>query len=125
MGATETTPIPARVWKRVLDRYDWECQHCHRDKSLYKALEKDHIVALVNWLGPPPHGNRESNIWPLCEACHGQKTKADVASKAKASRCKEMRPGYKRPKKYSSFKSPREGKWKYNWQRRRYERVDQ
>lgn len=112
VGQTENTQVPERVWKRVLDRFEWICQECKRPPWAYKKLECDHIIALVNWTGPLPHGNRESNLQPLCEPCHDQKTGKDVASKAKASRCKAMRPGYKWEKKPSRLASL------YAWKKR-------
>jgi 5-methylcytosine-specific restriction endonuclease McrA len=121
IGKTDTTQLPKRVWKRVLDKYGWTCQECFRDSRLCKGLERDHIIALINWSGEG-NGNRESNLQPLCSECHALKTGKDMAGKAKTSRCKEMRPGYKREKKPSRFKETRERlRLKYNWSKRRYE----
>jgi 5-methylcytosine-specific restriction endonuclease McrA len=122
IGAKETTTLPESVWLRVLERHGWQCAVCQRPHRLVKLFHKDHICALVNWVGAAPHGNRETNIQPLCEACHGIKTKKDVAIRALSSGRKKMRPGYARPEKQSRFKETRERlKLKYNWAKRRYE----
>jgi len=96
IGKTDTTKIPDRVWLRILEFYDWSCANCRRPLRLVKSLMKDHIIALVNWAGPPPHGNRETNIQPLCPGCHRQKTKADVAEKVAVAKRKKMRSGFRR-----------------------------
>lgn len=122
IGKDETVRIPEKVWLRVLERYGWTCQRCFRDPRLYKELQRDHIIALVNWVGEPPHGHRESNLQPLCEACHGIKSRKDVATRALSSGRKKMRPGYTRPENPHSFKAKRERlKLKFNWKKGRYE----
>ncbi|HEY6020485.1 MAG TPA: HNH endonuclease signature motif containing protein [Candidatus Paceibacterota bacterium] len=124
VGETETSKVPERVWLRVLEKFSWKCQQCFRDAALVKRLECDHIVALINWT-KEGHGHRESNLQPLCDACHARKTKLDVAKKALASRRKKMRPAYKREENPYSFKARRERlKLKFNWKTGRYERQD-
>lgn len=73
---------------RILRKYEEKCQGPCGGFRLYKYLEIDHIVALANWNKTPeaPHGNRESNLHPLCDQCHTQKTKKDVAEKALTDR---------------------------------------
>lgn len=123
IGKDETTPVPGRVWGRILDRHGWRCASCRRDYTLVKSFEKDHTVALINWSGDG-HGNRESNLQPLCDVCHGDKTKVDVAEKARTARHKTMRPAYKRVPKRTGLSHPGKDVWRYNWTKRRYERVD-
>lgn len=124
VGATPDTPVPNRVWLRVLEKHNWLCASCKKPQKLVKIFHRDHKIALVNWTEPPPHGNREANLQPLCEACHAKKTPLDVADKARAARHKEMRQGFVRRKDRVGFKSPTEGTYKFNWKRGRYERVD-
>lgn len=91
VGKTADTPIPSRVRLRVAKRFDETCQGpCNRPRGMYKYLEVDHVVALVNWTGEG-HGNRESNLTLLCDQCHKQKTKKDVALKALANRKSKAR----------------------------------
>lgn len=122
VGKTETSRVPDPAWQRVLEKHGWRCAHCQRPHTLVKKFEQDHIVALVNWTGALPHGNREFNLQPLCESCHKLKSKKDVALKALATGHKKMRTAYKRAENPHGFKAKRERlKLKYNWAKGRYE----
>jgi 5-methylcytosine-specific restriction endonuclease McrA len=122
VGDTPDTKVPDHVWKRVLLRYEWRCAICKRDYTLVKKFQKDHTVALINWAGREPHGNREDNIQPLCAQCHAIKTPQDVAEKARTAKRIEMRPGYVREKKPSRYKETKERLGiKFNWRTGRWE----
>lgn len=55
--------------------------NCARSWCEAPALDVDHIIAL--WNGG---NNDRTNLEALCTACHGQKTKAEAALRAKADR---------------------------------------
>lgn len=92
IGSTPDSAVPPRVRLRVWERAGGRCQSCTRKIRPGEGWEADHIVALVNG-----GENRESNLQCLCGWCHGAKTKADVAAKAKAARVRSAHIGAKAP----------------------------
>jgi 5-methylcytosine-specific restriction endonuclease McrA len=83
IGKTDETPAPPRVKARIVLAQDGLCA-CGCGVKLGAYAEKtefDHEVALVNG-----GENRESNLRALRRSCHGAKSKADVAEKAKVAR---------------------------------------
>jgi 5-methylcytosine-specific restriction enzyme A len=83
IGKTDTTPAPPRVKARIVQAQGGLCA-CGCGVKLGaagEAIEFDHEVALVNG-----GENREGNLRALRRPCHGTKTKADVAEKAKVAR---------------------------------------
>ena len=92
IGKTDTTPAPPRVKARIVLAQDGLCA-CGCGVKLGAAgetIEFDHEVALVNG-----GENRESNLRALRRPCHGTKTKADVAEKAKVARVRAKHLGLK------------------------------
>lgn len=81
IGANDNTPIPPRVRVRVFDRAQGKCQCCTRKLYPGDKWEADHIVALING-----GQNREANLQCLCDWCHANKTRSDVATKALTAR---------------------------------------
>ena len=81
IGAMPDSAIPPRVKVRIFEKFNGICPKCTR-KLVPKYWECDHIISLIN-------GGRhaEDNLQPLCTSpCHSQKTKEDVAEKAKVYR---------------------------------------
>lgn len=90
IGKTPDTAAPSWVKDRILRVQDDRCAECRNDFCAQLRPEFDHIIALIN-LGE----NRESNLRALCGPCHGKKTAADVALKAKVARVRGNHLGLK------------------------------
>lgn len=88
IGKDDNAKIPPRVKVRVRDRYNGICQLCKFPAILPHI---DHITALING-----GENREANLQPVCRPCHAEKTKADVAIKAKVARIAKKHMGIRR-----------------------------
>jgi 5-methylcytosine-specific restriction endonuclease McrA len=71
--------IPSRVGARIFERCNGRCVKCTRKvgHGLLRFVF-DHVIALCNG-----GGHQETNLQVLCEECHKQKTRTDVAEKAK------------------------------------------
>jgi 5-methylcytosine-specific restriction enzyme A len=93
IGKTDDAKIPDRVKLRVFDAYGGRCAGC--DRKLYPGdrWEADHIKALING-----GQHRENNLQPLCEFCHPEKTRADVAEKAMIARKRKKHVGIRTAK---------------------------
>lgn len=76
-GATADTPVPQRVKVRLYDRADGCCEECGRRLGPADTWFPDHIKALING-----GENREANLRVICEWCHPEKTRQDVAEKS-------------------------------------------
>lgn len=83
IGKTPDTKIPDRVKLRVRDREGDVCYLSGRKIRPGDHIEYDHRIALILWTGEG-HGNRESNIFPVIREPHREKTKQDVAQRAKS-----------------------------------------
>ena len=79
IGKTPDTPIPPRVKLRVFERYEGKCHISGRKITVADKWDCDHVKALING-----GQNRESNLAPALRDKHKQKTKQDVAEKAKS-----------------------------------------
>jgi 5-methylcytosine-specific restriction protein A len=90
IGKNDDTAAPDRVKDRVRERDKWVCQGCKRQLREGDKGEVDHAIAICN--GGP---NREQNLWLLCDWCHDEKTKLDVAAKSKSYRIRRRRAGIK------------------------------
>ncbi len=90
IGATPDTPIPPRVRARVFERHGGICYLSKRKIRAGDLWDCDHIVALVNG-----GENRERNLAPALRDKHREKTKADVATKAKTARVRARHLGIK------------------------------
>lgn len=96
IGKTPDSAIPPRVRVRVFERDGGRCRSCQRKLAPGDKWQPDHQVALIN-----SGENRESNLRVLCDWCHKQKTRADVAQKARS---------YKRRKRHYGVRAK-----KYRW----------
>lgn len=97
IGKNDDSRPPNSVRLRVFDRYEGRCHISGRKIQAGEAWDLDHVIALVNWSGEG-HGNRESNLAPALRDKHREKTKADVAEKAKVDRIKAKHLGLHKPK---------------------------
>lgn len=95
IGATDDTPIPARVKLRIFEREGGRCHFSGRKIMPGDAYDFDHIIAIGNG-----GKNRESNIAPILrDVEHKQKTAADVAEMAKVRRMRAKHLGIYPPSK--------------------------
>lgn len=90
IGDTDNSAIPPRVKVRLFEAAEGRCQNCGVQIRPGNGPEYDHIKALVNG-----GENKESNLQVLCRACHGAKTKGDVAEKSAVARVKAKHIGAK------------------------------
>jgi 5-methylcytosine-specific restriction protein A len=116
IGEKDDTPIPLRVKARVILSQDGICAcGCGVKLGRGETIEIDHIVALING-----GENRETNLQALRHGCHKNKTKADVAVKAKTARIKAKHLGITKSK--SPLPGGRDSAWKRKvgggWERR-------
>lgn len=94
IGKTDDSPIPPRVRLRVFKKYGGKCYLSGIKITPSDKWDCDHIVSLING-----GENRESNLAPALKAKHKEKTKADVAMKAKVDRIQKKMLGIKTNKK--------------------------
>jgi 5-methylcytosine-specific restriction protein A len=98
IGKTEDTKIPDHVKLRIWAREGGRCHITGRKIMPGDAYDWEHKIALALWTGDG-HGNRESNIAPALRAKHREKTKQDVALKAKSDRVRKKHLGIRPPSK--------------------------
>jgi 5-methylcytosine-specific restriction endonuclease McrA len=77
IGRHPDSAIPARVKVRIYDRQGGRCDGCGRKFDAKLTPEYDHRPALING-----GQNRESMIFAVCQVCHPERTRADVAEKS-------------------------------------------
>lgn len=109
IGKTPDSKVPPRVRLRVFAKYDGRCYLSGRKIGPADKWDLEDIVALING-----GENRESNKAPALKAPHIEKTKRDVAEKAKVARIRMKHLGLK-PKSKSFWKPPG---YKHQWGRR-------
>jgi 5-methylcytosine-specific restriction enzyme A len=93
IGKTDDAKIPPRVRARVFAKFGGICQLSKREIRAGERWECDHIIALVNG-----GEHRESNLHPVLVGPHREKTKADVAEKARVAKIRARHIGAVRPK---------------------------
>lgn len=94
VGRDDNTPIPPRVKLRVFEKYEGKCYLSGRKITPADVWQCDHIIALING-----GKNCESNLAPALKDKHKEKTKLDVAEKAKVSAKRLKHLGIKKTKK--------------------------
>ena len=105
IGKDADSAIPPRVRVRVFEKYNGICQcSCLRRIHVGESWQADHIIAIING-----GENRESNLHPVLTEHHIDKTKKDVAEKAKVYAKKSKHLGIK---KKSTFPCSKQSKWK-------------
>lgn len=96
IGKTDNSKIPDRVKLRVRKREGDVCYLSGRKITTSDHVEYDHRIALILWTGEG-HGNRESNIFPVIREPHKEKTKQDVAQRAKSDAVRKKHLGIRPP----------------------------
>lgn len=112
-GKTPDTRAPDYVRDRVFERHKKRCYKCTRDLRPGDAFEIDHVIAIING-----GENRERNLAPICDWCHDEKTKADVAEKSRVYQKRSKNNGTK-----SKSKTPVMGSRNTPWKRTFYNGV--
>ncbi len=106
-GRRPDTPAPPRVRRRVFDAYGGRCYLTGRMiDPVRDEWELEHIVALCNG-----GLNVESNLAPALVEPHKEKTRRDVALKAKVARVRNKHLGI-RPKQSRPMPGSRASGWK-------------
>lgn len=80
IGKTPDTKVPDRVRLRVFEREGGKCWISGRKIRPGDLWDLDHKVALING-----GEHRESNLFPALRDKHREKTREDVAAKAKTA----------------------------------------
>lgn len=93
IGKTDDARIPPRVRLRVFERHSGICHISGRRIQAGEAWECDHFIALING-----GEHRESNLRPALVVPHKEKTKVDVAEKARIARKRKKYLGIKKPR---------------------------
>lgn len=94
IGKNDDTSIPPRVKLRVFEKHKGICHISGRKITPADVWECDHIIALING-----GEHRESNLAPALADKHKEKTKADLAEKAKVAAIRSKHLGIKKQKK--------------------------
>jgi 5-methylcytosine-specific restriction protein A len=80
IGKTHDTKVPPHVRARIFDREEGRCWISGRKITVGDLWDLDHKIALING-----GEHRESNLFPALRDKHREKTRADVAEKAKTA----------------------------------------
>lgn len=94
VGRSDDAKIPDRVKLRIFLKYDGRCQcseWCNRSIRSGERWQLDHKIALVNG-----GTHSEGNLQPLLVEHHKNKTRDDVAIKAKTYRKRKANYGIKK-----------------------------
>ena len=83
VGKTDDAKVPPRVRVRIFEREGGKCWISGRKIMPGEPWDLDHKIALING-----GEHRESNLFPALRSAHREKTKADVALKAKVAAVK-------------------------------------
>lgn len=104
-GKTDNAKIPDRVRLRVFTLHDGRCHCCGTAIRVGMAWDCDHVVALVN-------GGKhvESNLKPILKEHHFDKSRDDVAEKARSYKKRKKHYGLKKTK--HPMAGSRLSKWK-------------
>jgi 5-methylcytosine-specific restriction endonuclease McrA len=89
VGKNDDEDVPPRVKRRVWLKAGGCCENCGRKTGPGLRGDTDHIIPLEK--GGP---NRESNLQLLCVQCHKDKTRDEVAEKAKVARTQNKHLGF-------------------------------
>lgn len=97
IGRTPDTDAPATVQERICRRFKDICQGpCHQKLGGKLNVIMDHIIPLRDWTGEGPHGNRESNLQPICHLCNKVKTGLEARARAQTVRIRKRNLGIKK-----------------------------
>lgn len=96
IGKHADSAVPGTVQERVCRRFDDTCQGvCHQKLGGKLSAIMDHIVPLRDWTDSG-HGNRESNLQPICQLCHKVKTGIEARARARNMRIRKRSLGIKK-----------------------------
>lgn len=84
IGKTPDAKVPPRVRLRIWERENGTCHLTGRKILAGDEWDLDHKIALING-----GEHRESNLFPALRDKHREKTKQDVAEKAKVAAIKK------------------------------------
>ena len=88
IGKTPDTPAPPRVRLRVFERDKGMCHISGRKIAAGEKWELEHIIPLIQG-----GENREGNLAPALVKPHKEKTRQEVAQKAKEARVRQKHRG--------------------------------
>ena len=91
IGKSDDAKVPPRVRLRIFEREGGICHLSKRKIQPGEKWELDHIVALING-----GEHRESNLAPALVQPHREKTRQDVAAKAKSARVRSKHLGIRK-----------------------------
>ena len=91
IGKSDDAKVPPRVRLRIFEREGGICHLSKRKVQPGEKWELDHIVALING-----GEHRESNLAPALVQPHREKTRQDVAAKAKSVRVRSKHLGIRK-----------------------------
>lgn len=106
-GATPDSPIPPRVRLRIFERFDGICQITKRKIRAGDAWAIDHIVPLADG-----GSHCETNLVPVLEIAHRQKTSKENTERAKVRSIKKKHSGI------TNDRQPMAGSKKSRWKRK-------
>lgn len=114
-GSTPDSAIPPRVRLRVFERFDGICQITKRKIRAGDAWAIDHVVPLADG-----GSHCESNLVPVLEIAHRQKTGAENTERAKIRQVKAKHYGIKKTK--AVIPGSKRSRWKRTLDGRTIER---
>src|SRR5690348_6861813 len=91
IGSSPDAKVPDRVRLRIFDREDGRCWISGRKIRPGDLWDLDHKIALING-----GEHRESNLFPALRDKHREKTRADVAEKAKTAAVRKKHLGIRK-----------------------------
>jgi len=117
IGATDDTPVPARVKERAFTRAGGVCHVSGIKIRPGDPWDVDHVLAICNG-----GQNRERNLAPILRGKpHKEKTRSDLALKKKNARLRRKHLGIEPPSRYVVPGSKR-SRWRRRvggkWERR-------
>ena len=101
IGKTQDTKVPPRIRLRIFEREGGKCWISGRKIRPGDLWDLDHKVALING-----GEHRESNLFPALRDKHREKTREDVAAKAKTAEVRSKHLGIRPPSQLRSAGFP-------------------
>ena len=105
IGKSDDSAIPDRVRLRIFTDCEGRCHCCGRRILVGEPWDCDHVVALING-----GQHRESNLKPILKEHHLNKSRDDVAEKARSYKKRKKHYGLKKTK--HPMAGSRLSKWK-------------
>ena len=105
-GKTDDAMPPPLVRLRIFESTDGHCHICTRKILVGEKWEADHVEEIADG-----GENRESNMKPAHDWCHGVKSSENHSKRAEGKRHRAKQAGIKRQSR-NSFPTNKDGKWK-------------